>query len=230
MHAIPDLKGIEVTWFGIGQTCGKQTGLTPDYKYKLKNIWQAILEKGGAESVVFNTSPVSAEENTAELPECSTVPVVTDSLELTITEDEMPEIIKWDEKSPLNFEKDQSVFVDPSAAMEQMKPVAAYLAANPGEKVCIFGMTATVGGGDLGIGLSKARADACKNILMQQGVLESQIITAGLGERANSLRVKDVDMNGMQIEGQAQKNRAVFVVKADSVLVEELMRCAKDTM
>lgn len=232
LHAIPDLKGIKVTWFGLGKTCGEQTDLTPDYEYKLGNIWQAILEEGGAESVVFDTSPVSAEENAMELPKCSTVPVVTDSLKLTenVTKDEMPEIIKWDEKSPLNFEKDQAVFVDYSAAMEQMKPVAAYLAANPSEKVCIFGMTATVGGEDLGIGLSRARADACKDILIQQGVLESQMATAGLGERANSLRVNDVDMNGMQIEEQAQKNRAVFVVKADSVLVEELTRCAEEMM
>lgn len=47
LHAIPDLEGIDVTWFGIGQTCGEQTDLTPDYKYRLQNIWQAILEKGG---------------------------------------------------------------------------------------------------------------------------------------------------------------------------------------
>lgn len=231
LHAIPDLKGIDVIWVGLGQTCGRQTALTPDYKYKLKNIWQAILEKGGAKSVIFDTSPMSAEENTMDLPKCSTVPVVIEKLVPDdITDKKMPEVIKWGGKSPLNFEKNQAVFVDAAAAMEQMKPVAAYLAANPGEKVYIFGMTATVGGGDLGIGLSKARADACKDILIQQGVSESQMATAGLGERTNSLRVNDVDVNGMLMEEQAQKNRAVFIVKADSALVEELMRCAGETM
>ena len=229
-HAIPDLEGIEVAWFGIGQTCGEQTGLTPDYKYKLQNIWQAILEKGGAQSVDFDTSPVSVEANDMDLPECSTVAVVEDGLDMTekITEDAMPEILKWDETSPLNFQKDQAEFVDTSAAVEQVKPVAAYLSANPDEKVYIFGMTATVHEGDLGISLSKARADACKDILIQQGIPESQLEAEGLGQRANSFRVDDMDTNGVQIEEQAQKNRAVFIVRGDSEFVEELMRCAKE--
>lgn len=97
--------------------------------------------------------------------------------------------------------------------MEQVKPVAAYLSANPDEKVYIFGMTATVYEGDLGISLSKARADACKDILIQQGIPESQLEAEGLGQRANSLRVNDMDTNGVQIEEQAQKNRAVFIVR-----------------
>lgn len=228
LHAIPDLEGIEVTWFGIGQTCGEQTGLTTDYKYKLRNIWQAILEKGGAKSVDFDPSPVSAEESAMELPECSTVAVVTDGLDVTgeATEKGMPKIVRWDEKSPVNFRKEQAEFTDPLAAAEQMKPVVAYLAANPDEKVYIFGMTATVYEGDLGISLSRARANACKDILIQQGVPESQLAAGGLGQRANSLRVNDVDANGVQIEEQAQKNRAVFIIRGDSEVVEELMRCA----
>jgi outer membrane protein OmpA-like peptidoglycan-associated protein len=227
-HAIPDLTGIDVVWIGLGQTCGDQENLTSNYKYKLQERWAAILEAGGAASVTFDKTPLTAEEYSGELPECSTVPVVVDSLELSelVTEDEMPEVIKWDGNSNIQFLSDSAEFVDSETAKSELEPIADYLVAHPEESVYIFGMTATVKGGDLGIDLAKDRANTCKASLIASGVNEDQVITVGLGQLDNPLRTSDVDENGDQIEESAQKNRAVIFVKNGSQLADTLLACA----
>lgn len=224
-HAIPNLESVHVVWIGLGQTCGEQSNLTADYKYKLQEIWKAILEAGGAGSVTFDKSPLSSEEYQGELPKCSVVPVVTDSLELAAAE-EMPEIVKWDGNSNIQFLGDKAEFVNPDAVMEEIKPVVEYLTENSEKGVYVFGMTATIPGGDLGIKLSEARANACRDVLLAAGVKESQIMTVGLGQVDNPLRTPDVDETGRQIEEAAQKNRAVIFVKQGSRLVDTLMECA----
>lgn len=231
LHALPDLTDIEVVWYGLGKTCGEQANLTSRYTYNLQAIWEAILKEAGASKVTFDKSPISAEEYTVELPECSTVPVVADTLEPAPTgsaaETELAEILKWDGNSSVTFNSDEATFKDKDAAITELKPVAEYLIANQEEKIYIFGMTATTPGGSLGIELSKERADTCKNTLIELGANESQITTVGLGHLDNALRVKDIDEAGNQIEEQAQKNRAVVVIKADSEMVGVLLNIAE---
>jgi outer membrane protein OmpA-like peptidoglycan-associated protein len=229
-HAIPDLTGIDIIWIGLGQTCGEQENLTSSYKYKLQEIWTAILEAGGATSVTFDKTPLTAEEYSGKLPACSTVPIVVDSLELTelITDEEMPEVIKWDGNSNIQFLGNVADFADPEIAESELAPIAEYLVSHPDESVYIFGMTATVIGGDLGIELSEARAGACREKLLEAGVNENQVITIGLGQLDNPLRTADTDENGNQIQELAQKNRAVIFVKNGSQLLDTLLSCAEN--
>lgn len=227
IHAIPDLKDTKIIWFGLGETCGDQQKLNSSFVYNLKNIWESILTAGGAASVTFDSSPVFSEETEKTLPECSTVPVVEDSLVLT-ENSELPDIIKWDEKSDVRFKGDLAEFTDTETAREALRPVAEYLSANPEETIYIFGMTATITGGGSGIELANARAAACEEVLKEAGASEDQMISVGLGQIANPLRINDVDEQGNQIEELAQKNRAVVIVKAENPLVEKLLKCVSD--
>lgn len=229
LHAIPDLEGIDVVWIGLGQTCGEQTDLTPNYKYKLEEIWRAILKAGGAGSVSFDKTQLSDKEYAGNLPECTVVPVVADSLDIKelAVQEQLPEVIKWDSNSNIKFVGDEDVFIDPEKAMEELNPIAEYLKARPDEVMYVFGTTATDVSGDLGIELSKARAETCKNSLIGAGVNENQILTFGIGQLAHPLRVNDVDVNGNQIEELAQKNRAVIFVRQDSKLIETLFACMR---
>ncbi|MEY8428023.1 OmpA family protein [Lachnospiraceae bacterium 46-15] len=225
IHAVPDLTDIDILWVGLGETCGEQGKLTPDYKYKLRSIWEGILEAGGASSVTFDKSLLSTEE-ALELPECSIVPVIASPIpdkEQDMTKEKIPEAIKWDGNSAVQFKADEAEFIDKAAAVEEFKPIAEYLKANPKESIYIFGMTATVTEGDTGIELSEARANACKGILEEMGVQESRMTTVGLGQMDHPLRVVDIDANGEQIEELAQKNRAVFVVKDGAKQAEILL-------
>ena len=85
-------------------------------------------------------------------------------------------------------------------------------------------MTATVSGTNYGKELSVARAEACKNLLIKNGVKENQLICIGLGQTPNPLRVNDTDAQGIQIEKMARMNRAVFFVQSDSPLVEKIIK------
>lgn len=227
LHAIPDLTDIHVTWVGLGQVCGEQPVLTPDYKYKLEELWNAILTEGNAASVTFDKTPTSGTEYAGELPLCSIVLVVTNALDIEdlVTESEMPEVMKWDEKSSVTFNKNQATFIDAVAAAEELAPIAEYLKANPDKKVYVFGMTATITGGDSGTELAKARAEAVKSLLVEKGADAAQMSCVGLGQISNPLRVNDVDENGKQISELAQKNRAVFVIREDSDMVNVLLDC-----
>lgn len=226
-HAIPDLSDIHVVWVGLGKVCGEQPELTADYQYRLEEIWKAILCKGNAASVTFDRSPVSNEAYAGNLPQCSIVPVVADALDIEtlVTEAEMPDVIKWDEASPVTFQGDKAEFVDYQAAAKELTPVAEYLTANPQQKVYIFGMTATVTGGNSGTELATKRAQTVRNVLTEKGVSEAQITCVGLGQISNPLRVDDVDANGHQIQELAQKNRAVFVIREESDMVNVLLDC-----
>lgn len=223
LHALPDLTEIEVTWIGLGETCGEQSALTSDYQYKLQTLWQTILSASGASAVKFDTSPLSSDKyDGSRFPECKTVPVVTDSLNLAsvVSKDNLPEVIKFDENS-IRFKADSSEFSDEKAG-ETLTPIAEYLIQNPTQKMYIVGMTATIGDEESGKKLSLDRAAMCKSTLINKGVSEDQMICVGLGRAENPLRAIDVDSNGNLIEEKAQLNRAVFFIQNDSKLVNEL--------
>ena len=227
IHAIPNLENMKIIWFGLGETCGEQQKLNSSFVYNLKNIWESILTAGGAATVTFDPSPVFSEETGKDLPECSTVPVVEETLTLT-KNGKLPDIIKWDEKSDVRFKGDLAEFTDTETAREALRPVAEYLSENPEESIYIFGMTATITGGGSGIELANARAAACEKVLKEAGASEDQMTSVGLGQIANPLRINDVGEQGNQIEELAQKNRAVVIVKAENPLVEKLLKCVSD--
>ena len=80
-------------------------------------------------------------------------------------------------------------------------------------------MTASTGG--TGETLSLARAQACRDLLLELGASETQILCLGLGRSDNFLRVPDLDADGQLIESEAEKNRAVFLFSRES---ETMMR------
>ena len=223
LYAIPDLTGIHVVWVGLGEVCGDQPVLTSKYEHKLKELWDAILTAGGA-TVDYKKAGTS-EGYTGELPQCSIVPVVEDTL---VTDAELPEVMKWDGESSVTFKGDQAEFIDYEAAAEELSPIAEYLKANTDEKIYIYGMTATITGGGSGVELAEARAEAVKAVLVEKGAIAEQMECVGLGQISNPLRVNDVDANGKQIDELAQKNRAVFVIKADSDMVGVLRECIEN--
>ena len=222
MHAVPCLSGIDVTWVGLGQVCGTQEVLPSSYKHKLQTLWNEILVAAGANSITFDTTPLPLKENDFELPNCSVVPIVADCLELN--SNSLPEAIKFDENSSVKFKGDQAEFIDPTAAEDELLPIAQYLCSNPNECIYILGMTATVTGSNYGKELSMQRAEACKKLLLNNGVKETQLICIGLGQTPNPLRVDDTNEQGIQIEEMARLNRAVFFIKNDSQLVEKIIK------
>lgn len=210
-HYIPNLEGINVVWTGIGQTCGDQTPLTENYKYKLEQLYNAILIAGGAK-VTFNHEPIQGDEPES-VPECSIVPVVEDSLDINGA---LPDVVKLDE-TKISFVSDKAVFVSETDAYEALKPIADILIKNTDMKVLIVGSTATDGTPEGCKNLSQLRADKVKDTLIEDlHVNPNQLSTFGAGQNSTPFRVDDLDSNGNLIESEAAKNRAVFIVNSDS--------------
>ena len=243
-HAIPNLEGITIRWVGFGQTSGKQKTLSSDYLYKLKNIWKAILEDGGAiiDDSSFNMEALEDIDMEFTLPKVTEVPIVispispatnTDTISNgseAATEEVSEKII--DEETILVFREDTSVnfqpntadFIDESMAINDLSVVVDYLKASPDNKLYIAGMTATYGDSESCKELSLKRAEAVKSIIIQadSSIMESQMIVLGLGYEDNNLRVQDV-INGEFIEEQAQKNRAVYILGENAPVIEQLV-------
>lgn len=221
LHALPDLSGINVTWYGLGQTAGEQDDLPPSYKYKLETLWRAILSASGA-SVTFETKNLSSEEPACEMPPVSTVEIIEDNLDLE--SNDIPSVVGFNEnEDSIKFVGDQAVFLDPSTAKNTLRPIAEYLIST-GEQRYIVGMTATHGDPLQRQKLSLERSEACKKVLVEYGVSPEQLITVGLGYKPNPLRVQDVDGNGNLIESQAKINRAVYFISHDSSLADTVVR------
>lgn len=231
LHAIPELQSIDVIWIGMGKTCGEaQDPLDSDHKHKLETLWEAILKAGGAESITFDKTPVSGQEYSMELPPCSAIPIesVNPDFGSGTAQPSIPDVIKWNGNSKVRFLGDSAEFADLDAAEKEFAPIAECLKNNAQKTIYIFGMTASIAGGDANIPLSKSRAQACMDLLSSKGVPESQMVCVGLGQLPNQQRVDDLDEHGMQIEELAQKNRAVIIADSESALVDILLKCLPD--
>lgn len=214
-HYIPNLEDINVVWTGIGQTCGDQTPLTENYKYKLEQLYNAILTAGGA-TVTFNHEPIQGDEPEG-VPECSIVPVVEDSLDINGA---LPDVVKLDE-TKISFVSDEAKFVSESDAYEALKPIADILVKNTDMKVLIVGSTATDGTIEGCKDLSQMRSDKVKDTLIEElHVNPNQVSTFGAGQSPTPFRVDDLDNNGNLIESEAAKNRAVYIVNSDSAVAK----------
>lgn len=217
-HYIPDLEGINVVWTGIGQTTGNQTPLTENYKYKLEQLYNAILTAGGA-TVTFNHEPIQGDEPEG-VPECSIVPVVEDSLDINGA---LPDVVKLDE-TKISFVSDEASYVSESDAYEALKPIADILVKNTDMKVLIVGSTATDGTIEGCKDLSRLRADKVKNTLIEElHVNPNQLSTFGAGQNPTPFRVNDFDNNGNLIESEAAKNRAVYIINSDSAVAKSFV-------
>ena len=214
MNAIPRVDGLNIIFTGLGQTCGSQKALSESHKAKLENIYTSILEEGGA-TVTVNREPLSNEESAADLPSCSVVPVVEDKLDIG---SEAPEVVKFDDEK-ISFVADKAEFIDEKEAYEALTPVSELLNNDHNLNVLIVGSTASAGTAEGCRNLSLKRAKKVKEVLIDMGVSSSQLQTYGAGQDSTPLRVNDI-INGQFVESEAKKNRAVYVINADSDLAD----------
>lgn len=205
-HALPDLTGVEVTWFGLGDVAGGQPELTFADRDALEAIWDTILREAGAADVRFSKDPPDfTAEYAQELPYVTPVSV--------------GERIEFDPVDintvKLSFIMNSADFVNRDAAVEELRPTVDYLLAHPGYQVVLAGTTATDGSNEYCMRLSLERADAAKALLVELGVPESQVAqTVGLGHD-HKFHVPDLGSDG-RLNEHAQENRAVLIMGAET--------------
>lgn len=220
MHAIPDLSGMDVVWYGAGQVRGAQQRPDSDNLYRLKTLWSEILSAGKPASLKFVDAELTADYEDGALPEVSLVDLPSGELELT-AEEPAPKVFLQLTDEKLGFKPDTAEFSDEGAASEILDKVVEILNGSDGSDVYVIGSTATFGPHDSSITLSEQRAEKVKSELVDRGAGVS-IISAGIGDTPCGLRTDDVDGSGNLIESQAKQNRAVFIISSTSDTIADL--------
>ncbi len=219
-QAIPDLDGVDVRWAFCGETAYPQEPLSTAQKEKLREIWNEILVKAGAESVEF-TNDFTTGIRVENCPGVSTVDADEEDIIVDISPAPEPIRIAVEpiqtvilDNASVQFVGDQAVFLDETRAREEIRAVADQLLAHPDNRVYVIGTTAS-GDHDFCIRLSEARAQAVANVLMEFGVPEDQLIPRGLGCE-DPWHIDDHDANGAWIEENAVQNRKVLIIDVDN--------------
>ena len=218
--ALPDLNGIEVVWVGLGDVAGDQDQLTPSNLEGLKELWFAILDCAGAESVNF------ASDLPNGTPQAQNLPYVTP---VEILEEAAFDMGELDFSVPVVFHEDKILFLpdsaqlaDQEAAGDILLPIADYMTAHPEFELLVAGTTATAGSNEDCKVLSEARAEVVAEALTALGVDRAQIAgTVGLGYE-HPYHIPDIGEDGSQNEN-APKNRSVILFDADTPEARQLM-------
>ena len=128
-------------------------------------------------------------------------------------------------ETQVRFVADEATFIDEAEARAALAPVAEVILAHPGHAILLAGTTATFGDQAVCVRLSNARADAVKDMLVNDfGVPADQLVTAGLGYKDDPFpRGRDVDAYGNFVRTEAAKNRRVIVLDAESDIAKEIL-------
>ncbi len=219
---IPNLKGISVTWYGLGQVSEPQPNLSKLGIQNLQYIWGEFLSKAGA-------SP-SDKENADErysifVPTSSYGAVKSDQYVTPIlwkhkegeprTKSEFPE-------QKVNFIRNSDKYL----SSEEKKKVEDYytsvLQGCSDEKVLLVGTTSSWDDGPLDSkDLSERRAERVKNTMIQLGVLDDCISTIGVSY--NTAFCQDDSPNGRFEESIAKENRSVLILSYDSPKAQKIL-------
>lgn len=210
---LPDLNGIQVEWYYLGDVAAPQADLTPAQRDNLRAIWQAILEASGATVAFHDTTPGSdvaeglPEVSVVDLPERASMP---DSL--TAGETVQVELTESDVK----FQGDSAEFVDANQARDAVADCAKLMAGSAHATCLVEGTTASADPAQGEEGerfiqeLSQARADAVAALLVEAGANPDAIEARGCGDDHAS-HVSDRDDAGKLIPSQAAQNRKVII-------------------
>jgi hypothetical protein len=208
--------GVTIDWFGMGDVVKPQAALTNHQRENLKHIWEAIITRGGG-SVTFHDD-ASGTTIADSLPAVSVVEVEPEPL---------PEVIEVDEpvflgEDVLHFVPGYADLIDLQQARWILEPYAYYLAEHPDLYLHVVGTTAE---GDWSVDdpasikasydLSWSRAGVVKQLLVELGAPENQVIPEGQGF-FDPWHEPEIDGNGNYLPDAAARNRKVVLIPADT--------------
>lgn len=200
---LPDLRGVDVTLSGVGDSYRPQPPLTEGERKNLVALWTAILRKAGALRVDADSAPLADEPPLVGLPSVTPIvpdptPVVAPSGCVRIREDQ------------IGFLPNKAVFKDSSAAGRVLRPIVAEIVRKRAP-VTVTGTTALPE--DPPFPLSKARANAVISLLVGLGVDRRLLNPQGVGVNFPGF-VPDEGPDGTLIPAKAQQNRLVIIQPA----------------
>lgn len=200
-HLLPDLTGIHVRWYGMGNTTSPQERLDEAAQYRLSQIWQTVIDRAGGTLELVTQALPTTTSTTLTLPKVTPIdPSPTSIGGLTVS---LPE-------SVLPFIADEATFLDPQAAEVTVASIAQQITASAATSTIVTGCTANAGTPEGRAALSISRAQAVADLLIANGVPSDTITVEGKGAQCPG-RVNDIDDTGSLIEAAARANRVVTI-------------------
>lgn len=181
---IPDFSGIEVH-FAMIETAEPQKTPTTEQTNKIKGFYEGYVNAGGGKftEVTVVSLPVNKD---IEYP--AVTPVDFPDFEPLTFEDasktaEKPEEVFTEPVSlgetEVAFVPDQATYLYPDAAIDNITPIAEKLKEYTDINILLIGCTAGDTAGEEALTLSKNRAEAVKNTLIELGIPAERIQTVG---------------------------------------------------
>jgi OOP family OmpA-OmpF porin len=201
---LPDLSGFTVVLAGIGYTAPPQVPLPARWRANLTQIWTTVATAAGAKVQVVPQPGQSPSIVTNEPVQPVPVPStgeVTPAAHATIV---------FTGTSPVRFDPNTASFIDQSAVVQALRPIARWLAASSSRHAWLEGTTADVGPLAGQVALSLQRADHVRSVLVSLGASPSQITTSGVGSHFPQF-VRDRDAAGALLAAPATLNRSVRI-------------------
>jgi hypothetical protein len=169
---LPDLHGVDVIWYGLGQTEAPQDPLTAADYSRLRDIWSAILHASGAASVTIVSAPLPSATEVADLPPVTPVPIKP-----ATSPDPGSALVVTLDPTSLDFVPNEAQYLDPARADAVLAVVAHEIRAGGFHHLVLTGTTAL----PPGITLSVARARQVAETLIADGIPASSIAIRGVG-------------------------------------------------
>ena len=195
---VPQLNGVPVEFYGLGDVAGSQGTLSAQQVQWLKSFWQGFFDRTGA-NVTFHTDIVSGDA----LNNGHTVTPLAAA--------GAPTFVKVSAEQ-VAFQPDSTTFLDEAAARAALNGLAEQLKEAASGHYIVAGSTAQVDNASRegAQALSLARARVVRDVLVVAGVPADQITCLGLGNEPTSVR-----------SANEAENRCVYVVSSDSVQATE---------
>lgn len=201
-RALPDLSGVEVQWIGLGQVVSGKEQLDQQAFNTLEYFWKQLIQASGGKAPesflagALGNSAIDGAPSTTNLADIRGLC-----------------LFSLDETSGFAFQPNSDSFVNESLAREGAESIARQiLEADCGNRsLKVTGFTASgksktqfeVDGPNLG--LSKARAQAFADLLIELGLNVELVVGGGKGP------TNDWDEDGQFVEELGKKNRIVLV-------------------
>lgn len=209
-HALPDLHGLVVRGYGIGDTAPPQQPLSLAQQTQLRALWSAVLTASGAACVTISSWPHTGASGSG-LPPVGLVPMpAPPAFDLGAG---VPTVLADD--SAVGFLPGRDVLRDPQGAAALLAPVATWLAGDPARAVTLTGTTARWGDDAGQLDLSLRRARAVASVLVSLGAPTDRIHTTGLGSHFPGYRPDNGPAGPLSPEPAAH-NRSVILIPSGS--------------
>ena len=171
---LPQLNGVAVEFYGLGDVAGSQGTLSAQQVQWLKSFWQAFFDRTGA-AVTFHADIGDALNNGHTVTPLAAAGA--------------PTFVKVSAEQ-VAFQPDSTAFLDEAAARAALNGLAEQLKGTSAAHYIVAGSTAQVDNASRegAQALSLARAQAVRDVLVEAGVPADRFTCLGLGNEPTSVR------------------------------------------